>query len=211
MKGWGSVACLIGLGLSIASGCGSRTGGFDDFYYGDDDDDDGNGGTPIGGAGPVAGKPSKGGTPAVAGKPSKGGTATGGSRPIGGSVTGGTGPIGGTGIVGGTGGTGFGGFVFGGEAGFGAAPLGGFGGVPQSCQTCLFESCSGQFLQCLQDIGCIEIIACAQQAGCQGIDCYDPNTCKKVIDRWGGPAGDSMKELLQTFGCAANAGCPCSQ
>jgi len=212
MKGWGSVTCLIVLGLSIASGCGSRTGSFDDLYgtgSGDDDDDDSIGGTAIGGSSTVGGKPGKAGT-STGGKKPTAGTNAGGSS-FGGSITGGTAPIGGTGFGGtGFGGTGFGGFVFGGTGGFGAVPIGGFGGVTQTCQECLFESCSGQFLECLQDVGCIEIIACAQRSGCEGIDCYNAATCKKVIDRWGGPAGASMNELLQTLGCAVNAGCPCS-
>jgi len=224
MKGWGSVACLIVLGLSIASGCGSRTGGFEDFYYGvGDDDDDSVGGGTIGGMSGAGGKvgtsgSGTGGKKPIAGRGGASGSGTGGTIPIAGSTpiagTVGVAGFGGTGVAG-FGGTGFGGFggfggFFGGAAGFGAVPIGGFGGEPQSCQSCLLDSCSAQFIQCLQDVGCIEIIACAQRSGCQGLDCYDAGTCKKVIDRWGGPAGSSMNEVLQTVGCAVNAGGPCN-
>lgn len=214
MKGWGSVTCSILLGLSIASGCGSRTAGFDDLYYGAGDDDDDDGGSNSGGR-------SSGGTTGVSGKPNAAGT--GGKKPLGGSSAGGasnggsftagTAPIaaaGGQPGIAGSGGAPAGGFGFGGSAGFGAVPIGGFGGVSPGCQTCLVNSCAPQFLQCLQDVGCIDIIVCAGRVGCEGLDCYRPAACKDVIDRWGGPAGPSMNELLKTFGCAVNAGCPCN-
>jgi hypothetical protein len=222
MKGWGRAPFLTVLGLVAASGCGGRTDSFDDYYDGDYGDEGGS-------SAAIAG----GGAAATAGKPSKGGAAVGGSKPVGGKGNGtsgsstggvsvaGTPPVGGVGaggasnsfggsmVVGGFGGT----FPLGGFGGFGAiggTDLGGFGGEPQDCQSCLLQSCSSQFIECIQDFGCISIIACAQASGCQGIDCYRDKFCKGVIDQWGGPAGPSMNELLKTFACAANSGCGCN-
>lgn len=222
MKGWGSVTCLVGFGLSIASGCGSRTASFDDLYYdpngvGGDDDGDDIGGTSTGGTtagrGATAGI-SSGGTRPISGA-GPGGAPIGGSSTAGSPGVAGSAPVAGTGGVSG-GAAGAGGFGIGGTpvAGFGGvgavSGVAGVGGEPQTCQSCLISSCAGTFIQCLQDVGCIEIIACAQRERCEGFDCYSDDSCKGVIDRWGGPAGKSMNQVLVTFGCAVNAGCMCN-
>ena len=215
MNGWGRVWCLGLLGLSIAAGCGGRTDAFDDYY------DEDTAGSSLGAAGSVstAGKSGKGGSSATAG------ASVGGKSSVGGKGTAGKGTAGkpnGTAGVGGaisTGGVagvaGFGGSLP--LAGFGGAlPIGGiggiagFGGEPASCQNCLVDSCGAEFLQCLQDVGCVAIILCAQNSNCQGLDCYTAGACKGVIDNYGGPAGPSMNELLKTLGCAVNAGCACN-
>jgi hypothetical protein len=220
MKGLGRAPFLTVLGLVVASGCGGRTDSFDDYYDGYGDDGGSTGALAGGGAAPIAGKPGKGGAAAGGSKPvggkgngtsgsSTGGVSVAGSPPIGGVGAGGaSNPFGGS-SIGGFGGS----FPLGGFAGFGAfggSSIGGFGGGPQDCQGCLLQSFSSQFIECIQDFGCISIIACAQASGCQGIDCYRDKFCKGVIDQWGGPAGPSMNQLLKTFACAANSGCECN-
>jgi hypothetical protein len=220
MKGWGRAPLLAVLGLVVAMGCGGRTDSFDDYYYDD--------GTTLGGADTMGGTPNKAGNSSGGKKPtggkgggsSFGGVSIAGSAPVGGvGVGGASNPFGGSTFggfggaipIGGFAGSPFGGFGGTGFGGFGAVgAIGGFGGSPPDCQSCLIQSCSSQFIECIQDFGCISIIACAQANGCNGIDCYNDKSCKSVIDQWGGPAGPSMNELLQTFACAANSGCNCN-
>jgi hypothetical protein len=77
------------------------------------------------------------------------------------------------------------------------------------CQSCLKVACSPQLSQCFNDFGCLQIFACMGANQCGNSNCYTDATCKGVIDQWGGPAGQSMNELLQTFVCAFQAGCQC--
>jgi hypothetical protein len=174
----------------------------DDVY---DPDDGGDGGS--------SGNKGTGGSKPSAGKPSKGGKATGGAV-----TTGGAGPIPVAGAA-------TGGFPTGGSPSFGGAfpsfggsfpsfggafPTGGFGGgVPIDCQTCLFQTCSGELSKCLQDIGCVSILACSATTGCQGFDCYTPEACAGVIDQFGGPKGESMSRVLGSLSCVLTSGCPC--
>lgn len=222
MKGWGRASVLTLVGLALAMGCGGRTNTLDDGMYGDDDDNVGaSGGTATqGGAGTVGGVAPRGGTSTRGGTTSRAGASTrGGSGPV---PIGGVGPGGGTGPVphGGSNFGGFGGAVVTGGTGtaFGGATtiggtgqIGGFGGTgPQSCISCLQQSCTDEFVQCFQDAGCVSIFACVQQTGCNGLRCYRDEFCKGVIDQWGGPAGPSMKSLLQTVTCAVGSGCSCN-
>ena len=217
--------------MSLAAGCGGRTSALEgDYGYTEGGSNSfsgsGNeGGTvsPLGGTASVAGRPghagsSHGGTRAVGGN-GAGGTSIypvggyGGSQvyPTGGSYIGGSGPIGGYGGYSGSysGAGGYSGYPFGGYAGFGGYPVGGFGGAPQDCQSCLTQACAPEVAQCFQDFGCLSIFGCIASRGCQPFQCYTDAQCKGVIDQWGGPAGASMTELLQTFSCAFQAGCQC--
>jgi hypothetical protein len=217
MKGRGSLPSLIVLGLLVAVGCGGRTDSFGDYYgsgNGDDDDDSGGSAIAGGGATSIGGKPAKAGTHSGGTKPvgGKGGTTSvAGSAPAGGSIgVGGTINVGGTISTGGSPFGGFGGTIsFGGFAGSTFGGFAGFGGEPD-CQTCVLQACGSQLIECVQDFGCIAIIGCAQATGCTGINCYSDKYCKGVIDEWGGPAGSSMNELLQTFACTVNSGCSCN-
>jgi hypothetical protein len=226
MSGWGRISLLVGVGVLLGAGCGGRTGALEgDFSEGAD------------GAGAEAGAISHGGTTSVAGRSSRGGRGNvAGSVAVGGY--GGTvvypgGGYGGTVVYpGGAYGAG-GGYSFGGTYAFGGAyPGGGYGGYyppvggsypvggytyggyggqgQDACGQCLLRACSPPLSQCLQDFGCIAILSCMQSNGCQAFECYSDAYCRGVIDQWGGPAGQSMNELLQTFSCAVQAGCPCN-
>lgn len=199
MKGWGRVLSLLSAGFLTAAGCGGRTGMLEDDPYDSDDGGSSVGNTGTGGTKPTAGKSSRGG------KAAGGTVGTGGRGPI---------PVGGTSAGGGfpTGGFAFGGgFPTGGSfPTAGAFPMGGFGGIPAECQSCLFETCSAQLSQCFQDFGCLSIFACTAATGCQGFDCYSPEACSGVIDQWGGPTGPSMSMLLKSLSCVLTSGCPCN-
>ena len=197
MKGWGSVSLFLALGVFMSAGCGGRTGAlYEDGYEPNEQ-----AGNSSGGAG-------------TAGRPGRAGARnTGGAGPI---PTGGVSSFGGTaGAYSGgayTGGTGFGGFAFGGTTGVaGSFVTGGSAGFPSNdCQTCIFETCGATLSQCLQDFGCISILACTQATGCDAFQCYNPQTCGPVIDQWGGPGGPSMSMLHKSFSCVVMSGCPCN-
>jgi hypothetical protein len=205
MKGWGRVVFLVSAGIFTFAGCGGRTGVLGDDAY-DPDDGGSSGSTGTGGTKATAGKPSKGG------KASGGGVGTGGAGPF---PVAGASPVGGTGIGGSFPVAGFPSFggafpSFGGASPTGGAfPVGGFGGVPSDCQSCIFKTCNAELTQCFQDVGCISIFACAATSGCQGFDCYTPEACAGVIDQWGGFGSPSMKAMLQSFSCVLGSGCPC--
>lgn len=223
MSGWGRISLLIGAGILLGAGCGGRTGALD----GDFDGGAEAGRVSQGGSNSVAGRSSRGGRGNVAGSVGVAGTySPGGSYGIAGvgsyPMTGGYGgayAFGGSYAFGGTyPGGGYGGYIpvagYGGYypvAGFGGYyPGGGFAGQgPEECGQCLRAACSPQLSRCLQDFGCIAILSCVQSRGCEPFECYSEQYCRGTIDQWGGPAGQSMSSLLQTFSCAVQAGCPC--
>ena len=135
-----------------------------------------------------------------------------GGYPIGGSGYAGYPTMGGDSYGGyATGGYGYGGFGYGGTfSSGGGVSVGGAPPYPGDCQTCLRNACAPPLIQCLQDFGCLSILGCMQSSGCEGFQCYSDKYCKGTIDQWGGPAGQSMQELLQTFSCAFQAGCQCN-
>jgi hypothetical protein len=201
MKGWGSVSFFVVLAVFVGAGCGSRTGAlYEDGYEPNEQAGNGSGNNGSGGAVGTAGRQGRAGS-----------RNTGGSGPI---ATGGASSVGGGYFTAGayTGGTGYGGYAFGGTTGIaGGFMMGGFGGIPSNgCQSCIFETCGHTLSQCLQDLGCISILACAQATGCEAFQCYRPQTCGPVIDQWGGPGGPSMSMLLETFSCVVTSGCPCN-
>jgi len=231
MSGWGRFSFLIGVGVVLGAGCGGRTGALDsDYNWGADGGGAEAGSVSSGGTSSVAGRTGRGGrgnvagNAATAGAPSFGGYGTGGAvvYPVagyagtysfGGSYpgagfagyfpTGGSYPTAGSYPVGG-----YGGYSFG---GFGGYAFGGFGGQPQdACGPCLLRACAAPLTECLQDFGCIAILSCVQSRGCEAFECYSDQFCKGVIDQWGGPAGESMSTILQTFSCAVKSGCPCN-
>lgn len=236
MSGWGRISLLIGTGILLGAGCGGRTGALEGGY-GSDGSGAEAGSIATAGSSSVSGRGNRGGVGNVAGSVGFagstpvpvggtgigfGGAYPGGGYPVGGYGYGGTvvypgGGYGGTVVYpgGGYGGTfnvgGYGGYYgFGGTSTY---PQGGFGAGgqgPQACGQCLLQACSVPLTQCLQDFGCISILSCVQSMGCQAFECYSDQYCRGTIDQWGGPFGQSMNELLQTFTCAVQAGCPCN-
>lgn len=93
---------------------------------------------------------------------------------------------------------------------------GGSGGVAEcvaqsesDCEACLCADCFQEYGDCVGDFGCPKILECIDEKGCSGLDCYTPDTCQKVIDKYGGPAGASVTYVTGLVECAAAASCPC--
>ncbi len=112
--------------------------------------------------------------------------------------TGGTGGVAGSGGVVGTGGTG-------GSGGSAQCAL----AFQDACGQCLCNNCLPQLQQCLGDFGCLAIISCIEETGCEGGACYSPMNCKGVIDTFGGINGQSLKTVTNLFACGTLDGCPC--
>ena len=93
---------------------------------------------------------------------------------------------------------------------------GGSGGVAEcvaqsesDCEACLCADCFQEYGDCVGDFGCPKILECIDEAGCSGLDCYTPDTCQKVIDKYGGLAGASIAYVTGLVECAVTASCPC--
>ena len=203
---------LVGGCFVVLFGCGART----DYFVAED----GFGGQGVGG---TAGTPNTAGAPG----PSIGGTpnVTGGAPSFGGRamITAGAPGVGGVpnvtagapGVAGKGGSPSFAGAPNGraGSPGAGASP-----GIIEacqviagdSCQQCLCTTCSSEIVDCFSNFGCVLILACAQQSGCQGIACYSPQTCRPVIDQFGGLTGKSMGAVLSLVSCSVGSQNNCS-
>jgi hypothetical protein len=185
MKRFGPALFSLGLGFGILAGCGGRTGALDDIYEA--------------GEGAASGTTSGG----RAGTTGQGGSRA-GSRPVGGTA-----PTAGV-TFGGTGAGGFAAGPSGGATGTAGSPTAGSGGLgPIDCQACLTQACTPQVAQCFQDFGCVAIFGCVVSAGCNPLECYSPMFCKNVIDQFGGPTGDSLRQVLDVVSCALDSGCQC--
>jgi hypothetical protein len=133
--------------------------------------------------------------------------ATGGSgNGSGGTLLGGTGG-GGVGNTGNVGGGGAGGST-GGVGNVGGGGVGACGGLTTECGICTCETCPDEWDACEADGGCFEILSCAQQAGCSGIQCY-LGPCMQVIDQNGGVFGDSAGLAQAVANCGDQGSCPC--
>ena len=221
---------LVGAGLLVLFGCGARTD-----YFADEDRPFEPG---AGGALAIAGAPNaKGGSPSRAGAANDAGAPGIGGAP---NVTAGAPSVGGrANITAGAPGVGGAPIVTAGAPGFGGAPTSkggtsgfsgaanGKGGAPgagaspgviqacqviagNSCQQCLCTTCSSQIVDCLSNFGCALILACAQQSGCQGLECYSAQTCRPVIDQFGGLTGKSMGSVLSLVSCSVGSQNSCS-
>lgn len=93
---------------------------------------------------------------------------------------------------------------------------GGAGGVAEciaqsqtECEACLCSDCFQAYGDCVGDFGCPRIFECMDATGCSGLDCYTPDTCQTVIDRFGGLTGASIAYVAGLIECAVGAACPC--
>ena len=73
------------------------------------------------------------------------------------------------------------------------------------CETCACDLCLEPLYACQQDPGCVAMRDCAEQSGCAGAECLEP--CGPVIDRYGGPFGESGALALTLSECLS-AACP---
>lgn len=214
MSGWGRISLLVGAGVLLGAGCGGRTNALEgDYGTGAD-----GGSLSVGGSSGVAGRFNRGGSQNSAGAGGTtiytAGSASGGGGPYPAGGYGGYGYAGSYPVAGAPyGGYGYGGYGYAGYGGYGYAGTysgGGYVGQgPDACDDCLRQECAPQLVQCLQDFGCLAIFSCMRSTGCQAFECYSPEYCQGTIDQWGGPAGQAMGELLQTFSCAVTWACPC--
>ena len=79
-----------------------------------------------------------------------------------------------------------------------------------SCQQCLCKSCASPVVECFSNLGCALIIACTQQTGCNGLNCYTPQTCRSVIDQFGGLTGKAMSNVLSLLQCSVGSQNSCN-
>lgn len=93
---------------------------------------------------------------------------------------------------------------------------GGSGGVAEciaqsrtDCEACLCSDCFEAYGDCVGDFGCPRILECMDATGCTGLDCYAPDACQTVIDRFGGLTGASVAYVTGLVACAIGAECPC--
>ena len=73
------------------------------------------------------------------------------------------------------------------------------------CGECACMSCFDELQACQADEGCVAIRECAQEAGCDGLNCLGP--CGDVFNLYGGPFGESGM-LAQALGSCVGNECP---
>jgi hypothetical protein len=73
------------------------------------------------------------------------------------------------------------------------------------CGECACMSCYDELQACQADEGCVAIRECAQEAGCDGLNCFGP--CGDVFNLYGGPFGESGM-LAQALGNCVGNECP---
>lgn len=207
--------------LSLLLGCGARSSTLED--------EESLGGESSGNAGGTTsgGRPSGG---ASSGGMTSGGRPSGGTGNVSSAGFGAGGASGGFGAAGGNGGVASGGVAgvgaFGAQGGSGgaAAGAGGAGGASEvivracvavlasECAPCLCQTCAPALLDCFSDLGCAVIFSCAQQTKCAGLRCYSPDTCGPVIDQFGGPFGQSARNVFSLASCSVNSrnNCGCN-
>jgi len=79
-----------------------------------------------------------------------------------------------------------------------------------ACDQCLCTTCASPVIECFSNFGCALILACAQQSGCTGLDCYSASTCRPVIDQFGGLKGKAMSDVLALLNCSVSSQAACS-
>ena len=72
------------------------------------------------------------------------------------------------------------------------------------CEVCIAQSCTSEALACCQAPGCLDVVYCAAETGCNGIECYADDKCKAEIDAAG---LDVAQSQAQTLGDCAIANC----
>jgi hypothetical protein len=51
-----------------------------------------------------------------------------------------------------------------------------------ACEVCIATQCTAEALACCQAPGCLDVVRCAAEKGCDGINCYTPENCQAEID-----------------------------
>jgi hypothetical protein len=74
----------------------------------------------------------------------------------------------------------------------------GYGTFCEAVHGCACDRCSVEFLDCNDNEGCRNIIECALERGCRGIDCASPapKGCADVIGQYGGTGTGGLETTL---------------
>ena len=91
----------------------------------------------------------------------------------------------------------------GGEPGSSGGEQCGPGSVDESdpCEACVVQNCMIEAYECCMQDGCLELVDCAREHSCNGVDCYSPDKCQAEIDAAGG-AQWAMAYAMPLADCA---------
>jgi hypothetical protein len=70
------------------------------------------------------------------------------------------------------------------------------------CEACVAEACTSEGLECCSTEGCMDVLSCAREVGCDGVSCYQPDTCQAEIDAAGGPTSPAIPAAQALGNCA---------
>ncbi len=82
------------------------------------------------------------------------------------------------------------------------------GGFCEPVHGCACDTCAAQFLDCNEDPGCKEIVACALDSGCRSVECV--TACGAQIEKHGGVFGPSASLATRLDECVAPCATSCS-
>ena len=91
----------------------------------------------------------------------------------------------------------------GGEPGSSGGDQCGPGTVDESdpCEACVVQNCMIEAYECCMQDGCLELVDCAREHSCSGVDCYSPDKCQAEIEAAGG-AQSAMAYAMPLGDCA---------
>jgi hypothetical protein len=69
-------------------------------------------------------------------------------------------------------------------------------------EVCVAVVCEPEKMQCCAFDGCLELVACARETGCEGLECYQEETCMAEIDALGGITGEGVSAAQSLADCA---------
>lgn len=73
------------------------------------------------------------------------------------------------------------------------------------CECCAAEKCFSALQSCCNTKGCYAVVQCVVETMCDGLGCYNANTCKSEIDAAGGPFGKGTQAAQSVGDCAVTA------
>jgi hypothetical protein len=67
---------------------------------------------------------------------------------------------------------------------------------------CAADVCEAEAQACCDVTGCLELVACVRETGCESFACYTEETCKAEIDTVGGPVSPGVDTAQALGDCA---------
>ena len=67
---------------------------------------------------------------------------------------------------------------------------------------CAADVCEAEAQACCDVTGCLELVACVRETGCESFACYTDETCKAEIDTVGGPISPGVDTAQALGDCA---------